>query len=218
MYIFLWPGLASCRCRPLSSNVRPHIAVPLPLDMTSTPNIETLIATLDKDIEESRKSAKQFLELFYIALGAAAVFLFLYIAPEVAAGKLPAAEAVSRDGIRSFNLQIQQWEKKYSRKIEFMNEDQYKAKEKSGSLTPYEIEARKITYPNDSIFFEKILRILSRFQVDGSKLETMMKVIPLFISALCAGFLLTYRFHAQAAIDLVKEKYKILAESSRSGA
>ena len=24
MYIFLWPGLASCRCRPLSSNVRPH--------------------------------------------------------------------------------------------------------------------------------------------------------------------------------------------------
>ena len=26
MYIFLWPGLASCRCRPLSSNVRQHMA------------------------------------------------------------------------------------------------------------------------------------------------------------------------------------------------
>ena len=30
VYIFLWPGLASCRHRPLSSNVRPHCTLLLP--------------------------------------------------------------------------------------------------------------------------------------------------------------------------------------------
>ena len=186
--------------------------------MTITPNITTLIATIDKDITESRKSAGQFLDLFYLAIGAAVVFLFLYIAPELASGKLPTAEAETRNDIRAYELKISHWEKKFSRKFAPLNEGQYKEKQKTGSLTSAEIEERNIKYPNDSVQIEKILRILSKFQVDGSKLETMMKIIPIFISALCAGFLLTYRFHAQAANDLVKEKYKILSAPPRSGA
>jgi hypothetical protein len=186
--------------------------------MTETQSIATVIESLDKNIDDSRTSAKQFLELFYFSLTAAAIFLFLYIVPEVAASKLPAAEAESREGIRAFNLEVQQWERKFGKKIQFLSGDQYKEKDKSNSLSVAEIEARRIIYPNDSINYEKILRLLSKFQVDSSKLETLMKVIPIFLSALCAGFLLTYRFHAQAEIDFKKEKFKYLVDASRSGA
>lgn len=192
----------------------------LHLHMSSNPKIEKLITTLDKDIDESRNSAKQFLELFYMSLGAAVVLIFLYIAPEVAASKLPEAEADTRERIGAFNQEVQQWERKYGKKIEFLNGNQYKEKEKekSGSLIASEIDAHKISYPSDSIHFEKFLRLVSKFQIAGGKLETLMKVLPFFISALCGAFLLTYRFHAQAANDLIKEKYKILAGNLRCGA
>ena len=182
--------------------------------MTNNSNQNALLASIEKDIEESRKSAKHFLDLSFGVLWAGIAFLFIYIVPEIAATHLPAAEARSREVIQTFNTNVERWEKKFGGKYEYFSDEYFAEKSRHGLLTEADIALREIKYPHESVRLEMIARSLSNFRLDSTKLESMIKVIPVFLGALFAGFLLTHRFHAQAAIDLAREKYKILERAS----
>lgn len=175
---------------------------------------EELKKAIDEDIATARLSAKQFFDLFSLTIGAAVVFLIFYVLPDIAAKKLPAEQITLSADIQKYEEKVGLWENKFKAKFSKLDTDQYKKKSEAKELSESEFEANKINYPQYQNSIVSAIKFLALFQVDGSKLESLMKAVPIFLATLCAGFLLTYRFHASAANELVKEKYKILAKGA----
>lgn len=177
-----------------------------------------IIELLNADIALSRKTADQFLTYFAFSLLGLLVVVTLYVLPGVAATVLPYFKTNFVRNETKRVIHEVMWEQHYKKPFERLSSSAYDEKRKAGKLTAAEIEAEAIRPLDDDKEFLELLEWIAKFQSQNERLEAIIKIVPAIFAALAAGLLLTYRFHAKEAGDLLREKYKILAafEAGRS--
>jgi hypothetical protein len=169
------------------------------------------IKELDTDIVAARKLADTFMEYFGMSLAALVAVVVIYLLPGIATTFLPENEKELLQREAEFKSRVTSWEVRHKLTFTRLDKDQFKEKQKSGTATTAEIEANQIEPPQQMRNLVGYLRFASKFQSQSEKLELLLKTIPAVLAALAAGFLITYRFHAKEAGELVREKHRIRA-------
>jgi len=171
--------------------------------------MQSLLDSIERDIKDHNSKAQSFLAIAYAVLIAAVVFALLYVVPGIAARALPEMEKELIASQQIHRLSEEQFMAKYKKKPYDVTKKEFESSISAGTVTDELRDAYALTLvPSDTLV--KFFRLLRTLQVEDRKMEYLGTIIPIVLGGVLAGFLLTYRFHAQAAKEFSLKKFELL--------
>ena len=177
-----------------------------------------IIELIDKDIDKHYSKASEMMGSVNAVLTVTLFILVIYFIPDVAIRMLPNLQKEQLENTKKLTELISVYKEKYNEDYMYISGDEYENYVNNNTITNKIRESRKISKEKEKekSLFLKFIKFASEFKTESKKIEFVLKIIPLVLGSIIAGFLITYRLHIISAKDLASKKINILLETSES--
>lgn len=168
-----------------------------------------VIKAIDADIEKHHKRAGEMLDVVNVILAVASLMLVIYFVPSMCERWLAGMEKEVEKVKADYEAAAAAFRETYKEKHIFISKEDFEELAERGTIDKKTTDARRVSQVRGTGFFEAltvIVQLIAGLKMEDSKIEFVLKMLPVVMGAILAGFLVTYRLHVLAAKDLAVKK------------